>query len=286
MKFMKFFSHEKCLDSFILNVLGFQGLRYVVGKLIFWFKYNFFPIDKNNIKKFNQILNLGFDSKTNFLSDYDFNKLKEEFFLAIDNSIDEKQGENISIQMDEGLEYKTLYINETFKDKYPTLFWFKNHSFIKDYFVTCEQKKDYDLYCRLEKILVKNDNTEDPNKDYHFDTFHNTFKCWLFIDKVEKSQGPFRYLPNSNKFSLKRLFFEWKESIKYSLDKKVNASFRTNKNYKNKLDKKSVLMQVNENTLVMANTHGLHRRGDASIGTTRYAIQFWTRENPFKLIKI
>ena len=45
-------------------------------------------------------------------------------------------------------------------------------------------------------------------------------------------------------------------------------------------------MQVTENTLVMANTHGLHRRGDASIGTTRYAIQFWTRENPFKLIKI
>ena len=104
---MKFFSHEKCLDSFILNFLGFQVLRYVLGKLIFWFKYNFFPIDKNNIKKFNQILSSGFDSKSNFLSDNDFNKLKEEFFLAIDNSIDEKQGENISIQMNEGLEYKT-----------------------------------------------------------------------------------------------------------------------------------------------------------------------------------
>ena len=37
-------------------------------------------------------------------------------------------------------------------------------------------------------------------------------------------------------------------------------------------------MTVNENTLVMANTHGLHRRRDAKKGRMRIAIQFWTRE--------
>ena len=136
----------------------------------------------------------------------------------------------------------------------------------------------------MEKIKVKNENINDPNKDYHYDTFHNTFKCWLFIDKVSYDQGPFRYLPFSNNFSIKRFFFEWKQSVLYSLKKNLNSSFRVSDKLKKKFDKDSVCMNVDENTLVMANTHGLHRRGDAKIGTTRYAIQFWTRENPFKII--
>lgn len=146
------------------------------------------------------------------------------------------------------------------------------------------KKKNFHLYCRLEKVSVISDSKSDPNKDYHYDTFHITFKCWLFIEKVDFSNGPFRYIPNSNNFSLKRLFFEWKMSILYCLNSNINSSFRVSKKLKSKLDQKSIPMIVDDNTLVMANTHGLHRRGDASIGTTRYAIQFWTRENPFKLI--
>ena len=33
----------------------------------------------------------------------------------------------------------------------------------------------------------------------------------------------------------------------------------------------------------MANVHALHRRGDAENNTERVSIQFWTRENPFKI---
>ena len=34
-----------------------------------------------------------------------------------------------------------------------------------------------------EKIIVK-DKTKLENKDYHFDTFHHTFKAWLFLGNV------------------------------------------------------------------------------------------------------
>ena len=40
---------------------------------------------------------------------------------------------------------------------------------------------------------------------------------------------------------------------------------------------------VNENTLIFANTHALHRRGDSIAGATRDSIHIYSRENPFKI---
>ncbi len=276
-----FFSAEKCLDSLLLNILGMQAFRYIFTKLIFWVIYNFKNLDKNNYDRLKTLFNEGYSIKKNFLKDQSFNELKSEFFQAInEHGIIEKQTAD---ENQDGTEYTTLYIDEKMKNKYPKIYEFKNNLFIKNYFSTCEQKKNYHLYCRLEMIKVLDENINDPNKDYHYDTFHNTFKCWLFINNVENNDGPFRYLPASNKFSFKRLFFEWKNSILYSLKKNINPSFRTNNKLKETLDKDSMSMSVGENTLVMANTHGLHRRGDAKVGGKRCAIQFWTRENPYKI---
>ena len=283
MKLLKFFSQEKCLDTILLNLIGFQAARYLTGKIFFSIKLFLFPIKKGNVNKFNNVLNRGYDEIKNFLPQQDFSEIKKEFFQAVkDNSKDEEQVEIKSKK--DGIEYKTLYVDDNLKNKYPKIYNFKYHPLINEYFSTCEQKKNFHLFCRLEKIKVIDEKIDDPNKDYHYDTFHNTFKCWLFIDKVETHEGPFRYLPYSNRFSIKRFFFEWKLSLLFSFKKDVNASFRVDKKFKKKLDKESISMDVEENTLVMANTHGLHRRGDARIGSTRYAIQFWTRENPFKII--
>ena len=282
MEIKKIFSNEKCLNLFILNLFGFQCLRYLAAKFSFWFKYNFRNFDKENYIKLKSVFNKGYEIKNNFLDEKDFLELKKEFHIAIEQL---GQRERQSDDEDQsGIEYLTLYVDDKLKEKFPKIYEFKQNTFIKQYFSTCEQKNNFNLYCRLEKIKVNNENIDDPNKDYHYDTFHDTFKCWLFLNKVEQEEGPFRYLPYSNKFSFRRLLFEWKQSMLFSLKKNINSSFRVNKNFKKKFDQKSVSMNVNENTLVMANTHGLHRRGDAKNGSIRYAIQFWTRENPFKII--
>ena len=70
-------------------------------------------------------------------------------------------------------------------------------------------------------------------------------------------------------------------SVMYSL-KKINSSFRSVKS-KDVIDKNAIDFPLEKNTFLMANVHALHRRGDAENNTTRVAIQFWTRENPFKI---
>jgi hypothetical protein len=53
----------------------------------------------------------------------------------------------------------------------------------------------------------------DPQKTFHNDTFHPSMKCWLFIDDVSESTGPFTYVPGSHKLSWKRLKWQYKMSL-------------------------------------------------------------------------
>ena len=284
MEIKKIFSNEKCLNTPFLNILGYQSFRYFFAKFIFLLKYKFNNIDKNSYNYLQHFFDNGYQVEENLLPEAEFAELKKEALLAIKNqetNIKENDEKNIS---ENGLNYVILNIDEKIKNLYPRLYNFKHNNFIKNFFSTCEQVKDYHLYCRVEKVEVLDGDHTDSNKEYHYDTFHNTFKCWLFINKVELEDGPFRYVKSSHNFSIKRFFFEWLQSITFSLKKNIDPSFRVNKKLKDKLDNNAICMTVNENTLVMANTHGLHRRGDAKKGRMRIAIQFWTRENPFKIL--
>ena len=138
----------------------------------------------------------------------------------------------------------------------------------------------------LEKIETIDDLNLDTQKEYHYDTFYSTFKAWLYIDDVKIDDGPFYYIKNSHKFSLKRFFQEWIFSIKYSFNKKIDDSFRYGNSLKNqnKFNNEAHKFNGGKNTFVMANTHGLHRRGDSKINTIRNTIHFYSRENPFKII--
>ena len=63
------FSHQKCLDSIPLNILGFQSLRYTLGKILYWLKYNLFnPKDKNNEEEISsEVIEKGYAHKNNFI---------------------------------------------------------------------------------------------------------------------------------------------------------------------------------------------------------------------------
>jgi len=92
-------------------------------------------------------------------------------------------------------------------------------------------------------------------------------------------------LEKSHHFSFRRLFNEWITSVNYCLSKDKENWFGyglvlgDKKNIINKAKK----MIVKKNTLLLVNTHALHRRGDADTGSIRDSIHFYTRENPFKI---
>lgn len=129
------------------------------------------------------------------------------------------------------------------------------------------------------------DGSADPQKNLHSDTFHPTMKSWFFLDDCDERNGPFTYLPGSNQLSWARLKWEYRKSIsiceqgdRYS----SNGSFRaTQIDLASMQFGKPVGLSVPANTLVIANTHGFHRRGDASDRSTRTEIWSISRSNPF-----
>jgi len=286
----KIFSIERIIPSFFLNIFGLQVFRYVAAKVIY------------NLKYFNSIKNIaaeevkkkGYFLIDNFLDKNSYNLVKLEFNKIISSDL------STNIQ-NEGTIYLSCKIDNTFAENFPNIFKLFKNSKIRDNFEVCEGKKNIDIYCRLERIYLNDPSIEDITKNYHYDTFHNTFKAWLYLTDVKLENGPLVIIPGSSSFSLQRLLFEFIESVNFSLGKLIgkikdyrdgDKNIFSAKNYqyfrianskKNLLDSIAKYFICNENTLVFVNTHALHRRGDALVGKNRDSIHFYTRTNPFEL---
>lgn len=125
----------------------------------------------------------------------------------------------------------------------------------------------------------------DPQKDFHSDTFHPTMKAWLFLDDVDETIGPFNYVPGSQRATSKRLTWDYENSVAGRELDNVYAKRGSLRISPDDLKARGfadpVAMKVPANTLVMADTHGFHRRGDAAAGSSRLAIYAYSRSNPF-----
>ena len=275
------FSGEKCLDNKILNILGIQSFRYLISKILYLTKFFFL-----RRTEYLNVFNNGFDKEQNFLDEKYFFKIREEYFKAIE---DPKYSKKIlqTNQQKESIEITSVDINESIKEDYPNLYNLKNNIKVNNFFLKCEQRKKVNIYMSLEKIETVNSLNLDTQKNYHYDTFYSTFKAWLYIDDVELNDGPFYYIKNSHKISFKRLILEWIFSIRRSFNKNFDDSFRYGNSLKNqkKLNDIAEKFIDKKNTFIMANTHGLHRRGDSNVNTVRNTIHFYSRENPFKIIQ-
>jgi hypothetical protein len=150
-------------------------------------------------------------------------------------------------------------------------------------------------YCaaRLKRPLyyvqsIKNGYVEgppDPQKTLHSDTFHPTMKAWFFIDAVPLDGGPFTYVPGSHRLTRARLGWEYERSCRagslsdgYSEKGSMRA---TPEDLKALGLPDPVRLAVEPNTLVVADTHGFHCRGQARPRTSRLEIWAYSRTNPF-----
>lgn len=125
----------------------------------------------------------------------------------------------------------------------------------------------------------------DPQKNLHADTFHPTMKSWLYLDDVTEVNGPFAYVPGSNRLTWRRLVWEYRQSVlgrdlpdRYAR----RGSLRLTEQDRLKLGlPEPRRFTVPANTLVIANTFGFHARSPAKKGSTRLAIYADSRTNPF-----
>lgn len=126
---------------------------------------------------------------------------------------------------------------------------------------------------------------EDPQKTLHSDTFHPTMKAWLFLEDVRLEDGPFHYVPGSNRLTRRRLRWEYRKSL-VAADMRdghsEDGSFRALEEDLSELDLPAPKpMTVKAGTFVIANTNGFHCRGQAEDGGTRLELWISGRNNPF-----
>ncbi|MBY0518485.1 MAG: phytanoyl-CoA dioxygenase family protein [Bacteriovoracaceae bacterium] len=98
----------------------------------------------------------------------------------------------------------------------------------------------------------------------HCDVAYPSFKVFVYVTDTDASNGAFIYAPGSHKFSLKRLWIEYKMSIKYYVkhfkgDIKPEVLSEDDLKTLN-IDEKS--MEGKSGSVIIFNTMGFHRRGN------------------------
>jgi hypothetical protein len=117
---------------------------------------------------------------------------------------------------------------------------------------------------------------------FHSDISFPSHKVFFLIHDVKDEDGPLTFCPGSNKFSLRRLWLEYKKSNEY--DRKENDAFYTiTKKEESFLKLNSIKGIVPKNTLIIMNGNIFHKRGNAIPGAKRSMIFTQFRFNPFSL---
>ena len=265
------FSNKKVVENHLLNYAGAQILRVLWSSIAYscrgvlqsWPKTNLTTMLRKN----------GFILIPNFLSQKVFDQVKDEFFNTTDigsyapikdgdtrvgrytfspdkwkmlPAVTKLLSDSLLVQTLEGAELKNIEIGDV---------WF-----------------DTIYYDDPQKVASS-------QNQLHSDTFYTTHKVWFFIEPVKLEDGPLYFVPGTHRLSLKRLMFEYNKSIHF--EDLTDYSFRVEPRERTFLGCIEKALTCPENTLVIANTRGFHRRGDATEGHTRKQIHFCIRTNPF-----
>ena len=274
--FGKTFSGERFVNSHIANIFGLQLFRYFSGKLIYNLKFIYLNKKKSQIDK------KGYFLMENFLSENEFNQILNETKYALNDPTYSNNYDDYG----SGVEAKHVYLDDKIKSIYPKLYEICDNEKINKLFCQNELKNNVNIVTKLEGLKFKKNSEDDLSKNYHYDTYFNTFKAWYFLQDVSIDNGPLHFLDYSHKFSLRRAVEEWISSIKFSSlkDKKKWKTYGSSaKNFLYN-EKYSTKFTVKKNTLLFANTHALHRRGDSKVNMERNTIHFYSRESPFKIL--
>lgn len=140
--------------------------------------------------------------------------------------------------------------------------------------------------CHAERVMNGvSEAPPDPQTNLHVDTFQPTMKFWLYLEDVSDLNGPFVFVPGSTRLSRERLSWEYRMSqqAREHADRyTARGSFRVEPEMAATFGSEPPRsFNVSGNTLLIANTFGVHARGHAEPGTSRLALWGMSRTNPF-----
>ena len=217
----------------------------------------------------------GYLQLNNFLADEHFTRLKKEVFNFKGATRQAHQGDTLT--------QRSVLPPDTVKH-YPALDLLMSLATFKRYCSFTSGHVRPPLFYIETVINGGTPGGKDPQKHFHTDTFHPTLKCWFFVEPVKAEDGPFTYYPKSHRLTWKRLKWEYKKSLVAQSESNglgANGSFRFTEDDIAELGLGNpISFTADENTLLLANTFGIHRRGDSD-NQSRTSIWGDSRTNPF-----
>jgi hypothetical protein len=121
----------------------------------------------------------------------------------------------------------------------------------------------------------------DPQRQWHCDTFHDTFKLWYFFEPLTVRDGPLLYAAGTHRSTAARRRWERRQILAAGAR---SSAFRVGADDLAGLSGEpphAVLAPAN--SLVLANTRGFHCRGLAPAGTVRQGLYANLRPRAFAL---
>lgn len=275
-----FVSKNHILPSPIANKIGLPAIRTFISDILI--KLRRFKNCRPKSVYEKQLINDGIVVIPNFLPAQEFIKLKKEYeqiFLTSQNlKIKEKGSTKIEIHPMTKEESKRFPMMENFSKNKELIRLISVGEGIKP----VEQIKNFDL----EKSSFGDPLSDtDQNVQFHADVHFDSHKILYYISDVSEEDAPFMYCKKSHKNNFQRMWYELKRGqledshkdsyrIENHLDKKYFA------NYFKKIMKNQYKVISPENTLIVANVHGFHKRGEASKDKKRSIIRIPYRYNP------
>lgn len=126
------------------------------------------------------------------------------------------------------------------------------------------------------------DRIPDLQRQPHCDTFHETFKLWYFLDAVGLDEGPLMYARGTHRNTVERLRWERRRILEGEVR---SSAFRVDEASRAELGWPAPEpICTPPNTLVLANTRGLHCRSVARAGTVRPCVYANLRPRAFALL--
>lgn len=270
----KSFDDHPIIGNRLLNRMGLHVGRVilshgVMGARMWMLGFSLSKEDRQFFRKNGYLL------KTNFLSEDDFKQLENEARHYNGATRETRQGNTLT---------RRSVMSPEAQEKVPAIAKLVNSKALRDLaqYTAGHFRAPFYYIENVRNHYAKGE--EDPQKKFHTDTFHPTMKCWLFIDNVTEENGPFTYIPGSNRLSKARLKAEYKKSIE-GKDQKDLYARRGSMRYSDEeiaalglAEPKAMI--VPPNTLIIANTFGIHKRTESG-KSTRLSIYGDSRTNPF-----
>jgi len=271
----KSFRDNPILGSWLLNRLGLHVVRVVIAAGITRFRFlclSGFATPEQRKRFYRD----GYLKIENFLPAEEFEKLKTELSNVNGDVRQCVQGDTLTQRIlldDDALSLlpscRSLLIDKSFTR-------------LMRFTASRNTSPIYYLQCIRSNAV---DGAPDPQRNLHSDTFHSTMKAWLFLDDVSDDNGPFTYVPGSHRLTVKRLKWEYQQSLSGSRLRDsygARGSLRISEAELPSLGlPEPVAFKVPANTLIIGDTHGFHRRGVATKVSSRMELWAFSRTNPF-----